>query len=149
MNPQHCKHCNRLYAPSPTGMRSMLCRGCVVDCDLSYSKIHRYIKDNEFVSAEQVADGAKVPAIFVLALIREGRLGDLADVRVESICIRCSRDLQKNEISICNPCKVLMSHKMQSVSAARPTAYTPPPKPVSASKRSNDDGNKYGLGRGH
>jgi hypothetical protein len=142
VNPQHCKHCNKLFAPSPTGMGSVLCRGCAVDCDLSYPKIQKFLKEHEFVSTDQVADGAKVPAVFVLALIRDGRFGEMADVRMQATCIRCGKELQKAEVSICNPCKVLISHKMRDP-VKQPT-YTPPPKP--ASKR-NDDGHKYGLGR--
>lgn len=150
MNPQHCKHCNRLYAPSPTGMGSLLCRGCAVDCDLVYGKVHSYIRQNDFVSAEQVASGANVPAIFVMALIREGRFGDMTDIRVETGCIRCGKELQKNEISLCNPCKVLISRKMQPA-ANKPPAYIPPPKPDSSSSpprsgRHDDDSHKYGLG---
>ena len=128
-------------------MGSLLCRGCAVDCDLVYGKIHSYIRQNDFVSAEQVATGASVPAIFVMALIREGRFGDLADVRIEAGCIRCGKELHKNEISICHPCKVVITHKMREP-AAKPPAYTPPPKPSTSSRsnRHDDDSHQYGLG---
>ena len=145
MNPQSCKHCNKLFVPGPNGMGSMLCRGCAVDCDLSYNKIHKFIKANQFVSAEQVAEGADVPAVFVLALIRDGRFGDSADVRMQSVCIRCGHDLKKNEVSICNACKVLITHKMREPN--KPVAYQAPPAPSKKPGKKSGDDKKYGLGR--
>ncbi|MBX2860879.1 MAG: hypothetical protein KTR14_06575 [Vampirovibrio sp.] len=129
-------------------MASSLCRMCCGLCEDAYLQIHKYVKEMEFVSAEQVSEGANVPVEFVFALIQEGRFGDqgTGSTNQDGCCVRCSKTLKPTESSLCNPCKVLVSHQMNK-SGPTPAAVSSGAAPQRAPAASTGKQSRYGLGR--
>lgn len=153
---KRCDQCNNMYAAEMTGLKSRLCRPCAMDCEQAFQKISKFLRHEhtehhrEFcvTDAEQIAQGAKVQAIFVKILFDIGRFESKKDEPV--FCKSCSSALTSSERDYCGTCTSTLSRALQNSrlqSAAAAASEEPTPRMHRAAPRTDEKNNRYGLGR--
>lgn len=159
---RRCENCNQVFSAQISGMMAVLCRPCAMDCDVAYLKIYKFIRDMQadnhelcIADMDRIAEGAKVPAVFVRVLYEEGRFST-KDQSTRQSCKRCGAELKEAEKDLCGNCGSNLSRAIHQSKLKYPPERTASPPPESAPpsphpprplEGGGDDRHKYGLGR--
>lgn len=140
---RRCKHCNNAFTPTKLkGRAGLLCRPCVMDCDIAYDKVVDYLRAHPNVLTTDLSEKLDIPSAFIYALIQEG----VFDGKMTAVarCTKCHRDLNATEKEMCMPCKERLAHLVQ-VSGVKSKVRE---RHLRESRhRTDGDDNQYGLGR--
>ncbi len=109
MEVKRCTHCNTVFKPEGTGRRSILCWDCSLDCEESFNKIRKWMRQTSTRSSdvESVSTATGVPKVFLEVLQREGRLEDLfpPQKKEDRHCKQCHIVLSIEKGDYCTPCQ--------------------------------------------
>lgn len=142
---KRCEHCQEMFAADLTGMLSIMCRPCASDCEQSYMKVYRYIREKQtqqqpvdLRDLKLISEETNVPVLFVRALVENGKFGRVPSEE-ERHCKKCNISLKDLEKVFCTSCARSVT---QDVAQSAMDRHSPPPPHQPDSYRG-----RYGLKR--
>lgn len=106
----NCRRCGRIF----NQVRREICPACILEEEKWFTIVKAYLRDHRDASLAQVSEATAVEAVYIVDMIRNGRLMLRDNPNIQYECERCGEPTQSGRY--CGACTKILADELSQAS---------------------------------